>query len=295
MRINMNRYIPRKPKDIIIDGRTLEDILIDHKHWIDKDIDDWESKRAYLPRVDLSYVDLEYRDLRCATLHYSNFNRAFLIGTNIRYAGLYGCNFVDAKLDYANIEYANLQNSNLFNASITDANLRNANLCNANLRNTNLADANLSYASLIEANFKDSQIIDTIFYGSYLIDSKNLPYIPMVCPEEGAFIGWKKAAYSDFDGEYHPVLVQLYIPEDAKRSSATSRKCRCNKAKVLDMRSIRENIPLPNNITIHSGYDKNFIYKVGETVEVEDFDEDRWNECSAGIHFFMNRQEAIEY
>ena len=38
-----------------------------------------------------------------------------------------------------------------------------------------------------------------------------------------------------------------------------------------------------------------FKYTVGETVEVKDFDPDRWNECSTGIHFFMDRQEAVEY
>jgi hypothetical protein len=34
---------------------------------------------------------------------------------------------------------------------------------------------------------------------------------------------------------------------------------------------------------------------VGETIEVKDFDDDRWNECSAGIHFFITRKEAVEY
>lgn len=28
---------------------------------------------------------------------------------------------------------------------------------------------------------------------------------------------------------------------------------------------------------------------------VEDFDEDRRNECAAGIHFFITRQEAVDY
>jgi len=44
-----------------------------------------------------------------------------------------------------------------------------------------------------------------------------------------------------------------------------------------------------------SDYDNNFIYKVGKIVEVESFDEDRWNECSRGIHFFMNKELAIQY
>ena len=85
----------------------------------------------------------------------------------------------------------------------------------------------------------------------------------------------------------------LEITEDAKRSSATSRKCRCNKAKVLGIYDIDHNLTNLNSIS--SDYDKNFIYNVGEIVEVSNFDEDRWNECSTGIHFFINFQEAVEY
>ena len=44
-----------------------------------------------------------------------------------------------------------------------------------------------------------------------------------------------------------------------------------------------------------SQHDRDFIYRVGEFVEVDNFDEDRWNECSTGIHFFITRQEAVEY
>jgi hypothetical protein len=29
--------------------------------------------------------------------------------------------------------------------------------------------------------------------------------------------------------------------------------------------------------------------------KVENFNEDRWNECAAGIHFFITREEAIDY
>ena len=38
-----------------------------------------------------------------------------------------------------------------------------------------------------------------------------------------------------------------------------------------------------------------FIYKMGEIVEVNNFNNDRWNECSSGIHFFITKQEALDY
>jgi hypothetical protein len=106
----------------------------------------------------------------------------------------------------------------------------------------------------------------------------------MSCPDTGRFIGFKKA--SGF-------IVKLEITVDAKRCSATGRKCRCNKAIVLEIQNIDGSVS--DLMSVRSSYDPSFIYKVGEVVEEPNFNEDRWNECSAGIHFFINRQEAVEY
>ena len=40
---------------------------------------------------------------------------------------------------------------------------------------------------------------------------------------------------------------------------------------------------------------EDYTDKVGEIVKVDNFDKDRWNECSPGIHFFMTRDEAVRY
>ena len=107
--------------------------------------------------------------------------------------------------------------------------------------------------------------------------------IPMACPREGAFIGYKKCR--------NERIVQLEVPEDAKRSSACRRKCRCSKAKVL-------NVWTPYGKEAEyavSNYKDSFIYRKGKFVEVINFDEDRFNECSTGIHFFMTRKEAEDY
>ena len=149
------------------------------------------------------------------------------------------------------------------------ADLSNADLSYADLRNANLRNANLSYADLRNA---------------ILSNAKNVPYIPMVCAEEGDFIGWKKASGK---------IIKLKIPKDALRSSATTRKCRCNKAKVLEIYNLDGTIAEKREV--RSSYDNDFIYTVGKTVKVKNFDTDRWNECSTGIHFFINRQEAINY
>lgn len=114
--------------------------------------------------------------------------------------------------------------------------------------------------------------------------SEHTSFLSYQCPTEGSFIGWKKC------GRY---IVKLKICEDAERSSSTSLKCRCSKAEVLEIQNMDGSTA---DITeICSNYNKDFIYKVGETVEVKDFDKCRWNECSNGIHFFIDRNVAVAY
>lgn len=134
---------------------------------------------------------------------------------------------------------------------------------------------------------------------------------PLCCPEEGSFIGWKKALICNKTndvrmplglyirmplGLYIPVIVKLLIPNTAKRSSGTGRKCRCSEAKVLDIQSVEFGSSVAGMVQeAFSRYDTDFKYKIGETVRVEDFDDNRWNECSTGIHFFITRKEAVDY
>ena len=232
----------------VISSEALKTILENHKHWLAEDCDGWEAM--------------------CADL-----NDANLSGANLSYACLHYADLCNADLSYADLSYANLSVANLRNADLSYANLSGANLSGANLSYANLRGANLSYANLSYADIRGA---------------KNLPYIPMVCPEEGAFIGWKKAKT-----KRRYVIVKLEIPASAKRSSSTSRKCRCDKAKVLEIYNLDGAVSEEREC--YSSYDDSFIYEVGKTVKVDDFDEDRWSECSQGIHFFMSRQEAIDY
>ena len=185
-------------------------------------------------------------------------------------------NLSDADLIGANLRGANLRGANLSYANLSDANLIGANLRGANLSYANLSDANLSYANLRGANLSDADLSGVIY-------SEHTSFYALQCPEKGAFIGYKKARGH---------VVEILISEDALRSSAASRKCRCSKAKVLSI-SNPENTKFLDNVT--SDYDQSFVYKVGEIVEVKNFDTNRWNECSTGIHFFLTRQEAVNY
>ena len=107
-------------------------------------------------------------------------------------------------------------------------------------------------------------------------------FFALQCPEEGEFIAWKKVK---------GCIVKLLIPADAQRSSATSRKCRASKAHVLAIYdedgNDKESVVSDSYVTT--------TYTVGEDVLPDSWDDDRWNECSHGIHFFITRREAELY
>ena len=166
-----------------------------------------------------------------------------------------------ADLRFTDLRFADLRGTDLKNADLRFADLRFADLRGADLRGADLRGIDLRG---IETN------MSTIGYN-------------LACPEKGSFIGYKKA---------NGCIVKLLILEDSKRSSATTMKCRCDKAKVLDIEDIKTGLKVQ---VVRSNYDFNFVYKVGEIVSVENFDTNRWDECSTGIHFFVNKENALNY
>ena len=208
--------------------------------------------------ADLRHANLRYADLRSADLRSANLSYADLSLADLRYAGLRS----------ANLYGAGLRRADLYGAGLYGADLRSADLSSADLRH-----ADLRYADLHDANHVKLSIAEI-----------------SILPDEGDIIGWKKA-YVD---STTPVIVKLLIPTDAQRSNSTGRKCRASKAQVLDLQDKQGN-SLPPDSTARSSYDPDFTYKKGETMHVEDFDTNRWNECAPGIHFFITRIEAVEY
>ena len=277
----------------------LNKIIEKHQHYLNKDIDGWESMRA-----DLSYKNLSGLDLRNANLREANFRNANLSNSNLGDANLNNADLAYADLSNSDLRKANLSNADLKNANLRNVDLREADLreadlreadmygaycCYANLNGVDLRNADLSKADIYVADLKEANLLGTnlknanISYAKINVNTK-IDY-PIACPETGSFIGYKKAGY-----EY---IVKLQICEDAKRSSATTKKCRCSKALVLSI----ENMDGSDSglQEIESDFDSRFVYRVREIAEVSDFDDNRWNECSPGIYFFMDRQDAVEY
>ena len=228
-----------------ISSGDLKEILRKHALWV---YGDPEGERADLTGADLTGADLTGADLKWTKLVEADLYRADLSGADLSEANLYR-----ADLSGADLREANLSGADLYGANLYKANLYKANLYRADLSGADLSEAKIDW--------------------------------PLVCPEKGSFIGYKKCRGG--------LIVELEIPEDALRSSATTRKCRCSKAKVLSITNLDGSAT--DISTACSKYDSTFTYKIGETVEVPNFDTNRWNGCSTGIHFFIGRQEAVEY
>ncbi len=154
----------------------------------------------------------------------------------------------------------------------SSANLSSADLRYAVLSSADLRSADLRYADLSSANLSSANLLK-------VVHDECTAFLALSCPSEGAFIGWKKAG---------DCIVKLQITDKAKRSSATSRKCRCSEAKVLAIYDGKK-----TKKKVKSDYDQTVVYEVGKIVKPkEKFNENRWDECSSGIHFFLTREEA---
>jgi len=215
-------------------------------------------------------------NLRNANLRNANLRNVDLINANLINADLINANLINADLINANLINADLRGANLRGANLRGANLRNANLRGADLSNANLSNANLRGANLRGADLSNANLSNAQDISDYAVAMTN------ICAE-GDIIGYKKCIEN--------TIVTLLIPTNARRSNATGRKCRAEFAKVLLIEDENGN-KLESTI---SKQDSNFVYKTGEIVYPDSFDNNRFNECSNGIHYFITRYEAKNY
>lgn len=157
---------------------------------------------------------------------------------------------------------------------------KNLYTCEASsLRGADLRGAALAYAALREADLQGADLQGAALQYANLVGAKHLSPLTaaqlFVPPQAGAFMAFKKCQ--------NDVVVRLMIPEDARRSSATTRQCRAERVIVLEVYGATEGVSL---------HDAKTIYRPGETVACDIWEEDRWVECGGGIHFYLTREEA---
>jgi len=203
--------------------------------------------------------------------------RANLCSANLCGADLCSANLCNADLCSADLRGADLRGADLCGADLCGANLCSADLCNADLGGADLCGANLCGADLCGANLCGADL-----RGANLCGATNISPITnaqtLIVPESGPFFGWKKCQ--------NGVLVQVAVGNNARRSNSTGRKCRAEYVKVLQV------IGAEVGISNHNGKTE---YRKGAIVRCDKWEEDRWQECAGGIHFFLTRKEAESY
>lgn len=200
----------------------------------------------------------------------ANCDAANLAGADLSNLYLVGANLCGATLTGAKLTGANLITANLAGADLTNADLRDTDLVRANLAGANLYGADLTGAKLQGANLYGANIWNAIGLSEYCTGK--------VLTEP--LIGYKVC----IDNSKY-VIVILEIPRGATVFSINGGKCRTNKAKVIDIEGSNRG----------KSYFRNTSYYVGDVITVYNFNCQYNVECSNGIHFFLNKEDAYEY
>ena len=170
-----------------------------------------------------------------------------------------------ADLSWANLRVADLSGADLSRADLSWANLRGADLSRANLRGADLNGADLSGANLSRADLSEAYL-----HGEEKFRLGKVLDEPLT--------GYKKTKEG--------VVITAEIPAGAVVFCINGSKCRTNRATITDM---------DGHEVLHSQYDNSFEYRLGQEINIKDFNLMYNIECTSGFHFFRTRKEAEEY
>jgi hypothetical protein len=196
-----------------------------------------------------------------------------------------GLDLSRATFDGCNLNGTDFSGSKMDNVAFYNNDLRGMKLCGCLARGCSFRFQDMEGIDLRGANIYSSVLEDAVNQDKVIIDDDTKWY-KMRCPEEGeAFIAWK--CCTDLR------VVMMLVPRDAKRCMATMETGRVSRVKVLKITSIDET---ENYTWAQSTVDPDFYYEVGKWLEpANGFQEDRWKDSSPGIHFFLDRQQCVDY
>lgn len=254
------------------------------KDFSNYNLEDIDFSGLSLKGCDFSDSMIRNSNFAGATLSKVNFNGTYFERTNFAFAFMARADLSEAVFKACNFQWACVNGAKLIDAAMIDTVLYEASFTAADC-----SGLTLDYCSLEKADFSESINLN--------IDQLNFLNIK-ICPT-GKFYGYKKALYCSMTNDklhfFRDAIIKLEIPEDAKRSNATGRKCRASKAKVISITD-RDGNPIGEDKKVFSIHDRTFYYKVGKIIEpTEPFNENPMRECASGIHFFLTREEALYY
>ena len=257
-------------------------IVSSHKKWLENDI---KGKPAKFCNVSIAFK-LENIDLSKAV--FENVSMIHICIENVKFnlAEFTDCDFLGSSFTDCTFNDADLGDNKFTEADFTNCDFTDAQIFDSDFREVTFTNVKFNGANANGADFRNAELENCEF--AHIHYDESTAGFAMACPETGAFTAYKKAHLYNCES----CIVQLEVPADALRSSATTRKCRVSKAKVVavydfDGKSLKKNA--------YSNHTKSFVYRIGKMVEVQNFDKDRWHECAPGIHCFITKREAELY
>lgn len=237
----------------------------------------------YFP-ISLRKIKLMYFRFFVSSFYNVDFSESCFDGTTFINCTFIGCNFKNSNLSGAHFIACRFFGCKFDGRTRIDK----TNFSRVYFDSTDLRSLDFRYANIDRFTVSDTC-------------EMNYNQLPLSCPAEGSFIAYKKVRNANLNlnarrtiYNQHSYIAVLEIPADAKRSSAGNSKCRADKAKVIRFETLDGQV-VNTNIKCCSCFNKSFYYEQGKTVVAKNFDENRYNECAPGIHFFVSRVDAVNY
>jgi len=275
-----------------MNSKKLTKILASHALWLTSHgaLGECADLRgANLDGANLDGANLRGANLRWANLENVNLRGADLRGANLRVANLRGAHLRGADLTGADLTGANLRGASLAGAILRGAYLRWANLENVNLRGADLRGANLRVANLADANLADANLADANLFGANL---RGVDLAGAILPENWQIVPPAGQSFAAFKKTRDGVVLEILIPGSAARTSnIIGRKCRANEALVVGV-AVGDASSTGIYESLHCS---DFTYEVGKMAREPAFNPDIRVECTTGIHFFLTKEEAVDY
>lgn len=200
---------------------------------------------------------------------------------------LAGWNLGNIDFSLSSFQEVVLDRADLRNSIVENALFDGCSMCHADFRNSRMVTASFRYCDMRKCDIRGADLYGAVLEHADLdeiVSDETTRWFRLHCPEKGAFLAYKKCV--------NDRLVQLLVPADAKRTSATLPSCRCSRAKVLTIKSFDYQESFDEAWSL---VDENFVYRKGQWAEVKDFNEDRWQDSTTGIHIWLTREEAKAY
>ncbi len=244
-----------------------------------------EGQKGSLSVISLNYW-LKDNGITEADVDFNDADLSSIVLSGCKFHGLtlHGINFQGCRLNEVSFRGASLHNCTFKHSFLNACTFRDASLDCCDMSSALIVRTDFIGARAEETSFSDAYIAKGNRFSASVMQS---PGLRQICPATGAFDAWKIVYV-----ERIPHLIHLRVPENALRSSATSRRCRCSEAKVISIRNLctHESVNSVTNISYCP-----CVYTVGKIATPDHFNENRWDECSHGIHVLLTEREAIAY